>query len=185
MSVVALIMAGGRGERMRLSGVDVPKPLVPVLGTPLLERNVRALQRHGIEEIVVSVAAGDAEVLAFVDPLPVEPLVETEPLGNIGVRAVAAGGLGTGARGLRRQPLHGRPDRHPGRARADGAALTLAAHDEPFRLPYGRLTLDGDRVTAYDEKPTIAVPVSSAIAVLGPAALARWRPSTGRWVWPT
>jgi NDP-sugar pyrophosphorylase family protein len=33
------------------------------------------------------------------------------------------------------------------------------------------LTLDGDRVTAYEEKPAIAVTVCSAIAALGPPAL--------------
>jgi NDP-sugar pyrophosphorylase family protein len=87
VSVVALIMAGGRGERMRLSGIDVPKPLVPVLGVPLLERNVRHLLQHGLDDIVVSVAADNAEVRAFVESLPVEALVEATPMGNIGCAA--------------------------------------------------------------------------------------------------
>jgi NDP-sugar pyrophosphorylase family protein len=51
-----------------------------------------------------------------------------------------------------------------------GAALTLAAHDEQFRLPYGRLEIAAERVLGYIEKPTIAVSVSSAVAVLGAAA---------------
>ncbi len=174
MHVVALIMAGGRGERMRLSGVDLAKPLVPVLGTTLLERNLRALHRHGFEQVVVSVAAGDEEVLALAARLPVEVLVETEPLGNIG----SAGRLGAGqdsgpvlvvyADNLTTIDLADIVRQHE----RDGAALTLAAHDEPFRLPYGRLSLDGDRVTAYDEKPSVDVTVCSAVAVLGPAALA-------------
>ena len=35
--VIGLIMAGGRGERMRDSGIDIPKPLVRVTGVPLLD----------------------------------------------------------------------------------------------------------------------------------------------------
>jgi NDP-sugar pyrophosphorylase family protein len=171
VSVVALIMAGGRGERMRLSGIDVPKPLVPVAGTSLLERNVRYLRRHGIDDIVVSVSESSAEVRAFVDTLPVRPLVETTPLGNIGCAVELRGSapvLVLYADNLTDLDLHDILERHE---RTD-AALTLAAHDEPFRLPYGRLTLDGDRVTAYDEKPDVAVTVSSAVVVLGAAALA-------------
>src|SRR5436305_1018093 len=54
-------MAGGRGERMRASGVAVPKPLVLVRGTPLVEHNLLQLLRHGFDDVVVSVpGAGGA-----------------------------------------------------------------------------------------------------------------------------
>jgi NDP-sugar pyrophosphorylase family protein len=170
VSVVALIMAGGRGERMRLSGIDVSKPLVPVLGVPLLERNVRHLLQHGLDDIVVSVAADNAEVRAFVQSLPVEALVEATPMGNIGCAAELRGRgtvLVLYADNLTTLDLTDVLAVHSDTA----AALTLASHDEPFRLPYGRLTLDNDRVTAYEEKPSIAVTVCSAIAVLGPEAV--------------
>ena len=111
MHVVALIMAGGRGERMRLSGVDLAKPLVPVLGTTLLERNLRALHRHGFEQVVVSVAAGDEEVLALAARLPVEALWSRPS--RWATSAVRAGSVlartRTGARGVRRQPHDDRP----------------------------------------------------------------------------
>ena len=54
-------MAGGAGERMRRSGEDVPKPMVAVLGIPLVEWNVTALLRAGITDVALVVAAsGDA-----------------------------------------------------------------------------------------------------------------------------
>jgi NDP-sugar pyrophosphorylase family protein len=163
-------MAGGRGERMRLSGIDVPKPLVAVLGVTMLERNVRQLRRHGIDDIVVSVSAGNAEVRALVDTLAVETLVETEPLGNIGSAGRLVGRapvLVVFADNLTTLDLTDIVATHA----VSGAALTLATHEQQFRLPYGRLALDGPWVTAYEEKPLFNVPVSSAIAVLGPAAV--------------
>ncbi|RMH50382.1 MAG: nucleotidyltransferase, partial [Zetaproteobacteria bacterium] len=49
----ALILAAGRGERMRDQGL--PKPLVPFLGLPLLARSMRTLARAGIDRVVVAV----------------------------------------------------------------------------------------------------------------------------------
>ena len=57
------------------------------------------------------------------------------------------------------------------RHRASGAALTLAAHEEPIRLPYGELEVEGGEVVGYREKPEWRPLVCSAVSVLGPAAL--------------
>jgi len=182
VSTVALLMAGGSGERMRASGVELPKPLVPVGGVPLIERNLHQLLRHGLSDIVVAVPAAQPLVGDFVRdrlrPLAaergarLEVLTETTPLGNIGcaglLRDVADPLLTVYADNLTTLDLRAILAHH-----ADtGAALTLAAHDEPFRLPYGRLEIADGRVTAYREKPTLAVTVCSAVTVLGPTAMA-------------
>src|SRR5436190_927832 len=49
----AIIMAGGRGTRMRESGHTEPKPLVQIGGVPLIERNLFALFRHNFQPISV------------------------------------------------------------------------------------------------------------------------------------
>ena len=67
MSTLALVMAGGTGERMLASGSRVPKPLVPVLGVPLLERNLWALIRHGIRQIAVLVPSAEGRLREFVE----------------------------------------------------------------------------------------------------------------------
>jgi MurNAc alpha-1-phosphate uridylyltransferase len=51
-----MILAAGRGERMRPLTDTVPKPLLRVHGTPLIERHVERLARAGIERIVVNLA---------------------------------------------------------------------------------------------------------------------------------
>jgi NDP-sugar pyrophosphorylase family protein len=93
MTRTAVIMAGGRGERMARSGVDVPKPLVRIAGVSLVEWNLRLLLRSGVDRRLVSVAAGDVEVRGGRHPLraigdqvgvAVDELVEEGPLGSIG-----------------------------------------------------------------------------------------------------
>ncbi len=52
----AMILAAGRGERMRPLTDTVPKPLLRVHGKPLIEWHIQALARAGVREIVVNTA---------------------------------------------------------------------------------------------------------------------------------
>jgi MurNAc alpha-1-phosphate uridylyltransferase len=54
--VKAIVLAAGRGERMRPLSDDCPKPLLPVHGKPLIEWHIEALARAGVAEIVVNTA---------------------------------------------------------------------------------------------------------------------------------
>jgi N-acetyl-alpha-D-muramate 1-phosphate uridylyltransferase len=53
---VAMILAAGRGERLRPMTDTTPKPLLKVRGQPLIERHVKALSGAGIERIVINLA---------------------------------------------------------------------------------------------------------------------------------
>ena len=52
----ALILAAGRGERMRPLTDTTPKPLLTVHGVPLIEYHLRALAAAGVREVVVNTA---------------------------------------------------------------------------------------------------------------------------------
>lgn len=52
----ALILAAGRGERMRPLTDSVPKPLLPVRGRPLIEWHLLALARAGVRQVVINCA---------------------------------------------------------------------------------------------------------------------------------
>ena len=50
----ALFLAGGMGTRLRPLTDRLPKPMVPVMGKPLLERTLEILRMHGVDDIVLS-----------------------------------------------------------------------------------------------------------------------------------
>ncbi len=51
----AMILAAGRGERMRPLTDSIPKPLIPVAGRSMLERTMDRLDRSGVQNVVVNV----------------------------------------------------------------------------------------------------------------------------------
>ncbi|MCR4327259.1 MAG: nucleotidyltransferase family protein [Nanoarchaeota archaeon] len=52
----AIILAGGKGTRLEEKSLEIPKPLIPVQGTPLLERILNWLKKNGIERVIIGVA---------------------------------------------------------------------------------------------------------------------------------
>ena len=60
----AMVLAAGRGERMRPLSDITPKPLLPVGGKPLIEYHLEALAAVGIREVVINLAWKGAEIRA-------------------------------------------------------------------------------------------------------------------------
>ena len=87
---VAVIMAGGKGSRLRsITNDEIPKPMVPVDGKPLLEYQVEALKEYSIKKIVMIVGhLGEKIMDHFKDGkdfgVDIDYIVEKEPLGTAG-----------------------------------------------------------------------------------------------------
>jgi MurNAc alpha-1-phosphate uridylyltransferase len=60
----AMILAAGKGERLRPLTLHTPKPLVPVAGVPLIEYHLRALAAAGVTEVVINHAWLGAQIEA-------------------------------------------------------------------------------------------------------------------------
>jgi histidinol-phosphate phosphatase family protein len=90
----AVILAGGMGTRLRARLGDLPKPMIPIAGQPLLEHQIELARSHGFEEILIF-ACYRADLIEshFGDGsrwgVRVKTIVEREPLGTAG--AVLAG----------------------------------------------------------------------------------------------
>ena len=61
----AMILAAGRGERLRPLTDTTPKPLLRVRGQPLIERHVMGLVRAGVERIVINLAWLGAQISEY------------------------------------------------------------------------------------------------------------------------
>ncbi|MFT6430485.1 MAG: MurNAc alpha-1-phosphate uridylyltransferase [Halopseudomonas sp.] len=81
----AMILAAGKGERMRPLTLHTPKPLIPVAGKPLIQWHMQALARAGLTDLVVNHAwLGEQLVAALGDGTPlgvrIQWSAESEPL---------------------------------------------------------------------------------------------------------
>jgi NDP-mannose synthase len=173
----ALVMAGGRSERMRASLGPRHKGLVPVLGVPLLERNVRALLCAGFQDIVVAVSAEEPELAAFVETrctaladavgAKLGCFLESPALGTIGAAQAVLGDMETllvlNVDNLSALDLRAFVEFHV-RSEAD---MSVAVHRQAFRLPFGEAILHGRRLERISEKPVKRYVVSSGTYVLG------------------
>ena len=171
----AMILAAGKGERLRPLTLHTPKPLVPVAGVPLIEYHLRALAAAGITELVINHAWLGAQIEAHLGDgarfgLSIAYSPEGEPLET-------GGGI------LRALPLLGDqpfilvngdiftdyPFAHLCRPLSGLAHLVLL--DNPAHHPHGDFSLlaDGRLVDAQPGQPSLTY---SGIAVLSPALFA-------------
>lgn len=89
MSKRAIILAGGRGTRLRPYTVVLPKPLMPIGDYPILEIVIRQLVRHGFDHITLAVNHQAELIRAFFGDgtkwnAHIDYSQEIEPLGTIG-----------------------------------------------------------------------------------------------------
>lgn len=85
----ALFLAGGFGTRLRPITNDLPKPMVPIMGKPLLERNIENLKKFGISEIVLSTCYKPNKIKKYFGDgsrfgVKISYICEDEPLGTAG-----------------------------------------------------------------------------------------------------
>jgi dTDP-glucose pyrophosphorylase len=175
---------------MRASAGPRHKGLVPVLGVPMLERNLCALLAEGFRDIAVAVSAHEPDVERWVlgrgralgkaRDARVECLREISPLGTIGavagLTAVAGPVLVVNVDNLTALSLRALLAHHA----ASAAAMTIASHVEIVRVPCGELQLADGIVSAYREKPATSIAASSGTYVLGPPARALLSPGRRR-----
>lgn len=171
----ALFMAGGRGTRLLPLTENVPKPMLPVAGTPILERLVLHAIGHGIRRIFLSVHHlshvieehfGDGKRFGC----RIEYVREDRPLGTGGALSllpepptapllVMNGDLVTQADVGALLDVQA----------AGSQVATIGVRKYFHTVPFGCVELDGDRVLALDEKPTLSRLVNAGIYALSPA----------------
>jgi NDP-sugar pyrophosphorylase family protein len=174
----ALVLAGGKAERLGDAAQGLPKPLVPVAGFPLVEYGVARLVEAGVSRVIVACRAG--QEAAFENALSaldaeIDAVGEPEPLGRGGGLRLAASrrredGVCLGLNGDELLDVDFRDllDEHE----RSGAAATIVVAQ--VRSPFGVVDLEPDgRVSGFREAPLLDHWVNSGVYVLGEEALER------------
>ncbi|MGE5613113.1 MAG: sugar phosphate nucleotidyltransferase [Bacillota bacterium] len=84
-----LFLAGGLGTRLRPMTNELPKPMVPIMGRPLLERIVENLKMHGVDEIIISTCYKSHKIKDYFGDgkkfgVKINYITEDMPLGTAG-----------------------------------------------------------------------------------------------------
>jgi len=167
----ALILAGGKGTRLRPYTVSLPKPLVPVGDRPIAEILIRQLREHGFREIVISIGHLAELVEAYFGDgrrwgLRVRYVREDKPLGTAGPLRLAQGldrdFLVLNGDVLTDADFSGMMRAH----KAKKAAATLGVSRREVKIDFGIIRMDGgSRFAEYVEKPSYEHHVSMGINV--------------------
>lgn len=176
---VAVIMAGGRGIRLRPLTDQLPKPMVKVAGRPILEHILLHLVGAGIREIYLSVNyLAETIETHFGDGTAfgcrIHYLREDQPLGTGGSLRLLPDGL--------TQPIlvmngdlitQFDVDRFLNHHQQGGYAMTIGVHDYRVDIPYGVIELDeaGRQVSGILEKPERHYLVNGGIYAVNPEVL--------------
>lgn len=175
----AVILAGGKGVRLRPFTASFPKPLVPLGDMPILEVLMRRLVHFGVTDITLTLGHLAELIKAyflhrkeFTREINLNYVDEAKPTGTAGSLAFVSGlndtflvMNGDVLTDLDFDALVAFHKNH-------GAALTIAMHERRVKIDLGVLDFDAEyRVTNYHEKPQNSYYVSMGIYVYEPRAL--------------
>jgi len=179
--VRAVILAGGKGSRLRPFTFSIPKPLVPIGDVPIVEILLRQLKRQGFSKVTMSVGYLASLIRAYCGDgarwdLSIEYLEESEPLGTIGCLAILDD-LDDADRVLliNGDTLTDMSFSDAFAAHHDGDAITLCANRRSVRVDFGVLDVgDQGYLAAYTEKPTLNYRVSMGVNVVSAWAIGKF-----------
>ena len=170
----AIILAGGKAERLGEAARGRPKALVDIGGRPLIAYQLASLATAGVDRVIISCAAGAGQLFADLSGAELEIVEEPEPLGRGGGLRYAA------ARRRKSGPVYALNGDEL--VDVDFRAL-LAQHERTgpaatitvaqVRSPFGVVELDEDIVLGFREAPVLPQWVSCGIYVLDEEALER------------
>lgn len=179
----AVIMAGGQGTRLKAVTGELPKPMVPLLGRPMMEHIILLLKEQGFTDICAAVKYRAEDIIKYFGDgsrfgVSLQYRVEKKALGTAGgVKNCAEfyGGedfLVISGDAACDFDLAGLMEAH----KRGGCAATLALYRHPEPLSYGLTVTDtGGLVRAFIEKPrwdrVVTDLVNTGIYVLSPKAM--------------
>ena len=174
----AVILAGGKGTRLRPLTYATPKPLLPIGKKPILEIIIEGLKEHGFTDIILTVQykaelikdyfrngdSLDVNIAYFHEEKPsgtagplklVEHLLDDEPFLTMN------GDLLTDLDFAKMYQAH----------LDKSAELTMATTTHTIKSPYGVIEMQDNKIVSIEEKPDLEFLVNAGIYIISPSAL--------------
>lgn len=171
MSRQAVILAGGKGTRLRPFTATLPKPLVPVGDHPIIEIVLRQLRHFGFTDVVISTGHLAGLIEAYCGDgkrwgMKIRYVREEKPLGTSGalklIRGLKPRFLTVNGDLLTTLNFRALYDSH----RESRAEATVAVCERRTMVDFGVIELDEtDRLASYTEKPSYRYLVSMGVNV--------------------
>ncbi|MFE5814426.1 NDP-sugar synthase [Streptomyces sp. NPDC056479] len=166
----AVILAGGKGVRLRPYTTALPKPLVPIGDQhAILEIVLRQLSTAGFTRCTIAIGHLGEIIRAYVGDgtqwgLSVDYATEESPLGTMGPLLTLRDRLPENFLVMNGDVLTDLDYADVLRTHeASGTPLTIATYSRKVHIDFGVLTTDASRVVAFTEKPSIDYRVSMGV----------------------
>ena len=180
----AIILAGGKGTRLKPYTTVFPKPLMPIGDNPILEIIVRQLKLHGFNEIIMAVGHLAELIMTFFNDgtkygIKIKYTREDQPLGTAGPLALMKEDLNEAFLMMNGDVLStlnysDLVNYH----KRNGAIATIALKKRTIKIDFGVPEVDADNnIVGYTEKPEIEYLVSMGVYVFEPRVLEYIRPN--------
>lgn len=171
LPVKAILMAGGKGERLRPMTLETPKPLLEIDGKAIIDYNIEALAACGVTDITVCTRYLSEKIHEhFSKPVAgvaVKCVREEKPLGTLGAASLIKHDedgtcLIMNSDLLTSISFEDFYMRHL----AEDADITIAVIPYQVSVPYAVLTTDGSNVTGIEEKPAFSYYANAGIYLI-------------------
>lgn len=156
----ALILAGGKGTKFRPFTYEIPKPMIPLAGKPILENIIVRLRNAGVKNILLSVSWKAEKIISYFGDgsnfgVKIDYIIEKEPLGTAGPLMLAENKLDKAFFMLNgdivsnidyedMMKFHKQSN--------ESMTIALAEVEDPYK--YGVVEIKGSKVVGFVEKPT-------------------------------
>lgn len=170
LPISAILMAGGKGERLRPLTLNTPKPLLEIGGKAIIDYNIEALASVGIADITVTTRYLAEQIHNhFAKPvagIQVKCVTETQPLGTIGAASLVprnreGNTLVMNSDLLTTISFEEMYMRHI----EEQADVTIAAIPYVVSVPYAILATEASQVKGIEEKPSYSYYANAGIYI--------------------
>ncbi len=169
-----VLMAGGKGKRLRPLTENCPKPMLKVNGKPILEILIEKLSESGFKNFYLSVNYLKEQIMDFFEDgtsrgVNIKYLIEEKPLGTAGSLTLLPDSVKEPILVMNADVLTKfNPVDLLRFHKKNNAQATLAVHQSEIKIPFGVVKTKGIDLLEFQEKPSQVHTVNAGVYIINP-----------------